>query len=247
MTLLVCLLLLVCPLVVSQEQQSLDRYYEQAREAIEAENYETAVRIIEEAQQWFPGAAQLNLLLADLYYDKELYKLALEEYLSAVEKEGEDFLTLVQLSRCYGKLNQEQESITTLERVLELYPESVSSIDDLGWMYFKTHQLDKGEELLLEALERLTMRTPNVSTSRPSKTLWQGKIYTSPLWLTTTSPFSNTASTISIRPCVIPKNRSKCPIGHRVIWPGASCFNPAWIYLGLCRSISRPWPRIPLR
>ncbi|MEE9306503.1 MAG: hypothetical protein V3V57_03110 [Spirochaetia bacterium] len=154
MTLLVCLLLLVCPQAVSQEQQSLDRYYEQAREAIDAENYETAVRIIEEGKQRFPDAAKLNLLLADLYYDKELYKLALEEYLSAGEKEGEDFLSLVQVSRCYGKLNQEQESIATLERILELYPESVSSIDDLGWMYFKTHQLDKGEELLLEALER---------------------------------------------------------------------------------------------
>lgn len=154
MALIVCLLLLVCPVTMSQEQQSLDRYYEQAAEAIEAENYETAVRIIEEGKQRFPDAAKLNLLLADLYYDKELYKLALEEYLSAGEKEGEDFLTLVQISRCYGKLNQEQESIATLEQILELYPESVSSIDDLGWMYFKTHQLDKGEELLLEALER---------------------------------------------------------------------------------------------
>jgi outer membrane protein assembly factor BamD (BamD/ComL family) len=73
MTLLVCLLLLVCPQAVSQEQQSLDRYYEQAREAIDAENYETAVRIIEEGKQRFPDAAKLNLLLADLYYDKELY------------------------------------------------------------------------------------------------------------------------------------------------------------------------------
>ncbi len=154
MALIVCLLLLVCPLAASQEQRSLDRYYEQAREAIDAENYETAVRIIEQGKQHFPDAVKLNLLLADLYYDKELYKLALEEYLVAVEKEGEDFLTLVQISRCYGKLNQEQESIAALEGILELYPESVSSIDDLGWMYFKTHQLDKGEELLLGALER---------------------------------------------------------------------------------------------
>jgi len=154
MALFVCLLLLVCPRAVSQEQQSLERYYERATEAIEAENYETAVRIIEEGKQRFPNAAKLNLLLADLYYDKELYKLALEEYLSAGQKEGENFLNLIQISRCYGKLNREQESIATLERTLELYPESVSAIDDLGWMYFKTHQLDKGEELLLEALER---------------------------------------------------------------------------------------------
>jgi len=152
--LLLCFLLLVCSPAVSYAQQNADWYYGQAQEAIEAENYETAVRIIEEGKQQFPQNAELRLLLADLYYDKELYNLALEEYQSAEQLQGEEYLTLVQISRCYGKLNQEQESIATLERILELYPESVTSIDDLGWMYFKTHQLDEGEELLLEALNQ---------------------------------------------------------------------------------------------
>ncbi len=153
MIVLLFCLLLVSSQACAQEPQSLDWYYERAQEAMEAENYETAVRIIEEGKERYPETAKLNLLLADLYYDRELYKLALEEYLRAGEKEGEDYLTLVQVSRCYGKLNREQESIATLEQILELYPESVSSIDDLGWMYFKTHQLEKGEQLLLEALE----------------------------------------------------------------------------------------------
>jgi tetratricopeptide (TPR) repeat protein len=150
--LLLCLLLLACSPAVSHTQESADWYYGRAQEAIEAENYETAVRIIEEGKRLFPRNAELQLLLADLYYDKELYNLALEEYRGAARLQGEEYLTLVQISRCYGKLNQEQESIATLERILELYPESVSSIDDLGWMYFKTHQLEKGEELLLNAL-----------------------------------------------------------------------------------------------
>jgi tetratricopeptide (TPR) repeat protein len=150
--LLLCLLLLVCSPAASHTQESADWYYGRAQEAIEAENYETAVRIIEEGKRLFPRNAELQLLLADLYYDKELYNLALEEYRGAARLQGEEYLTLVQISRCYGKLNQEQESIATLERILELYPESVSSIDDLGWMYFKTHQLEKGEELLLNAL-----------------------------------------------------------------------------------------------
>ncbi|UCF95814.1 MAG: hypothetical protein JSV89_11575 [Spirochaetaceae bacterium] len=154
MILLLCLLLVICSPVGSQEQQNADWYYQSAREAIEAENYEAAVSIIEEGKQRFPQAADLVLLLADLYYDKELYALALEEYLNAEQLQGEEYLTLIQISRCYGKLNQEGESIATLERILELYPESVSSIDDLGWMYFKTHQLERGEELLLQALRQ---------------------------------------------------------------------------------------------
>jgi tetratricopeptide (TPR) repeat protein len=151
--LLLCLLLLVCSPAVCPAQQNADWYYGRAQEAIEAENYENAVQIIEEGKQRFPQNAELRLLLADLYYDEELYSLALEEYRGAEQLQGEVYLTLVQISRCYGKLNQEQESIATLERILELYPENITPIDDLGWMYFKTHQLEKGEELLLEALE----------------------------------------------------------------------------------------------
>ena len=151
--LLLCLLLLICSPAGSHAQQDADWYYGRAQEAIEAQHYETAVRIVEEGKQRFPRNAELPLLLADLYYDKELYNLALEEYRGAEQLQGEEYLTLIQISRCYGKLNQEQDSIVTLKRILELYPDSITPIDDLGWMYFKTHQLEKGEELLLEALK----------------------------------------------------------------------------------------------
>jgi len=136
----------------SGEGGSLEGYYRRAREAIEAENYENATRLIEEAKRRYPEAGGLNLLAADLYFDKELYGLALQEYLLAGDKQGEDPPLLGQIARCYGHLNREQESVATLERLLELEPESLSTIDDLGWMYFKTHQLREAEALLLAAL-----------------------------------------------------------------------------------------------
>ena len=158
------LLLLLLPAVVVPAQEvgpetgvrdgGPEWYHERAREAIEAENYQTAVQVLQEGQRRHPASASLNTLLADLYYDKELYSLALEEYREAARKQGEDFTVLHQIARCYGRLNREQDSIATLERVLELYPESVYTADDLGWMYFKTHQLEKAESLLLEALGR---------------------------------------------------------------------------------------------
>ena len=152
--LLLCVLLLFFSPSGSHAQQNTDWYYGRAQAAIEAENYENAVRIIEEGKERFPRNAELRLLLADLYYDEELYNLALEEYQGAGELQGEEYLILVQISRCYGKLNREQESIDTLKRILELYPENITPIDDLGWMYFKTHQLEKGEQLLLDTIRR---------------------------------------------------------------------------------------------
>jgi tetratricopeptide (TPR) repeat protein len=147
------LLIVITPRAVSQEESTLEWYYEQASEAIAKEYYERATRYIEEGKKKFPDSSRLNLLLADLYYDKELYKLALEEYLEAEKKGEQDFYALNQISRSYGKLNLEQESIDYLEQILSIYPDSVTTIDDLGWMYFKTHQLEKGEKIILQALE----------------------------------------------------------------------------------------------
>ena len=150
---LLVFLLLVHPLE-AQGDKSADWYHETATEAISNENYESAVRIIEEGKEKYPKSPELHLLSADLYYDKELYKLALDEYLEAEIKGGEEYYTLNQISRCYGKLNEEEKSIEYLQKILNDYPDSVTTIDDLGWMYFKTHQLEKGEELLLEAVDR---------------------------------------------------------------------------------------------
>ncbi|HEB11265.1 MAG TPA: hypothetical protein ENI06_08650 [Spirochaetales bacterium] len=147
------LLIVIIPRAVSQEESTLEWYYEQASEAIAKEYYESATRYIEEGKKKFPDSSRLNLLLADLYYDKELYKLALEEYLEAEKKGEQDFYALNQISHSYGKLNLEQESIDYLEQILSIYPDSILTIDDLAWMYFKTHQLEKGEKIILQALE----------------------------------------------------------------------------------------------
>jgi tetratricopeptide (TPR) repeat protein len=147
------LLLLACSLQAA-DYDNLDAYYDAASEAIAAERYETAVDIIRRGKEAYPASGDLNLLLANLYYDKEIYELAVEEYLEAEKKTEEDYYTLNQIARCFGKLNREAESIVYLQKVLLFYPDSLGAMDDLGWMYFKTHQLEKGEALLLEAIER---------------------------------------------------------------------------------------------
>jgi tetratricopeptide (TPR) repeat protein len=152
----VLLLFLALPPLCGQQaaEGSLDWYSAQARKAIDQSNYETAVKLLTEAKEKYPNAPKVNMELADLYYGKELFTLALEEYRQAEGKGSEDFRTLDQIARCYGKLNQEKNSISYLTRILTLYPDSRETIDDLGWMYFKTFQLEKGEKILLDAIKR---------------------------------------------------------------------------------------------
>ncbi len=135
--------------------ESLDSLSSRAREAITQNAYESAVKILTEAKARYPTSPRPNLALADLYYDKELYGLALDEYRAAEKKGATDFSTLTQISRCYGKLNQEKSSIDYLTRILQEYPDSADTMDDLGWMYFKTHQLDKGESVLLKGIAKV--------------------------------------------------------------------------------------------
>ena len=137
---------------------TLDSYTAKAREAISQNAYESAVKTLTIAKEKYPASPRPHLALGDLYYDKELYTLALSEYRDAEKKGAKDYATLTQISRCFGKLNQEKSSIEYLTRILKQYPDSADTVDDLGWMYFKTHQLEKGEQVLQKGIARLGMQ-----------------------------------------------------------------------------------------
>ncbi|NOY08588.1 MAG: tetratricopeptide repeat protein [Spirochaetes bacterium] len=139
---------------VYAEIKSPGWYETEARKAIEAKNYENAVTVLKEAEKNYPEVHKFNLLLADLYYDKKLFKLALEEYKKAENKGDESYYTLNQIARTFGKLNRDAESITYFKKILKIYPDSMEIYDDLGWMYFKSHQLKKGEAIVLKAMKR---------------------------------------------------------------------------------------------
>ena len=138
--------------------ETLEGYSAKAREAITQNAYESAVKTLTLAKQKYPASPRPPLALGDLYYDKELYTLALSEYREAEKKGASDYATLTQISRCFGKLNQEKSSIEYLTRILTQYPDSADTVDDLGWMYFKTHQLEKGEQVLQKGIARLGLQ-----------------------------------------------------------------------------------------
>jgi tetratricopeptide (TPR) repeat protein len=174
-----CIFFLMQSAVISQETKDRDWYYEEAEKAISQEHYEYAVKLLQEAKKLFTHTSIFHIQLGDLYFDKKFYELALKEYIGADIIDPDEYDTLDQIQRCYGYLNQEQKSIGYLERMLELFPiedssSSVDTVDDLGWMYFKTHQLEKGEKLMLETLKKRSAYDINRGLTMTLGTIYSG-------------------------------------------------------------------------
>lgn len=134
---------------VETAQTLLDR----AWQAIDRENYEEAIRVLQRGQERFPEAIDISLLLGDLFYDRQLYSLALEAYRTAEATAPTDYDVLFSVATAYGRLNEERTAIEYLERLDSIHEAGPEVVSDLGWLYFKTHQLEEGERRLLRALE----------------------------------------------------------------------------------------------
>ncbi|MBI9107712.1 MAG: tetratricopeptide repeat protein [Spirochaetales bacterium] len=127
-------------------------YLEAASREQDSENHSEALRLLNEGIASFPENWELKKAAGDLYADRELYNLAVEQYGRALALNAEDCEVLYSKSVSEGLLNLDEDSISSLERLLELEPDNFEAIADLGWMYFKTYRLDEAEELLLDAL-----------------------------------------------------------------------------------------------
>jgi predicted Zn-dependent protease len=137
------------------EDPAADGLFERALDAQGGEFWERAVGLYSQGSALFPGDSRFPLALGDLYYRRELYRLAWEEYRKAEALLPEDPRLLHQLSRTTGKLNEDRRSVEYLERLVAADPDNWEAVDNLGWMYYKTHRLAEGERLLNAALERL--------------------------------------------------------------------------------------------
>ncbi len=136
---------------------SADWYDRQARTAIERHGYEAAAKLLGEAKRAFPDDVRFNLALASLYYDEELWRLALDEYVEAEHKGAAESEHYTRIARCLGKLDANREAVAWLERGTERWPGDASLVDDLGWMYFKVHRYADGVRLLETAAEESGM------------------------------------------------------------------------------------------
>ena len=135
--------------------QTSDQYYENAMAAQNAENWERAIELFNEGSKNDPFDFRFPWSLGNLYYDRNLYHLAWDEYRRAEGIIPWEPNLLMRLANTAGYLNMNASSAGYLEQLLVYEPDNISAIGNLSWMYFKLHRLPEGERLLLDAMERL--------------------------------------------------------------------------------------------
>lgn len=113
-----------------------------------------ALDILQKGKRLFPQSAELRIALGDLFSEREVYTLALEAYLEAETLNPENSDLWARIAVTYGRLERSDLAVRYYERIYQQRPESLDAAADLGWIYFKTHQLKKGKSLLEAALSR---------------------------------------------------------------------------------------------
>nr|WP_230391486.1 MULTISPECIES: tetratricopeptide repeat protein [unclassified Oceanispirochaeta] len=126
---------------------------QEIRSAVDTDFYEKALNLIEKGIADYPGDFRFPMVRGDLYEEQELYTLALESYKEAEVLDMTNSVELrMQLASTLGYLDQNFESLSYLESLVD---EGESTLlDDLGWMYYKTHQPEKGIVRIRESLEK---------------------------------------------------------------------------------------------
>ncbi|MDR1908931.1 MAG: hypothetical protein LBQ35_03330 [Spirochaetaceae bacterium] len=131
------------------------RLLEDALEAQTNERWELSIELLSRGAELYPRDYRFPWALGSLYYSRQLYGLAWEEYQKAEPFMPQDTEMLFRLSRTTGSLNMDAVSAAYLERVLELDPLNREAIDSLAWMYYKLHRLNEAAKILLDAVESL--------------------------------------------------------------------------------------------
>ena len=147
--------------------RSGDQILDEAMAAQKAENWERAVELFTEGARYYPDDFRFPWSLGNLYYNRSLYRLAWDEYrkaekISTLEtspfglvQSSWDPELIIRLANTAGYLNKNEASAGYLEQFLFFDPDNQIAIGSLAWMYFKLHRLSEGEELLLDAMQRL--------------------------------------------------------------------------------------------
>ncbi len=124
--------------------------------AVAENRYTQAITLLEEGKVSWPRDTRILIRAGKLYLEQKLYHLALAEFLKAGQFKPNNPYILFDIARAYSYLGSYNTAVDTLEEALDIVEEGalrISIIDDLSWMYFKTHRMDEGIVLLENALQ----------------------------------------------------------------------------------------------
>jgi tetratricopeptide (TPR) repeat protein len=124
----------------------------QIQEAVDADFFDKALDLLDQGLREYPGDFRFPMARGDLYKSRELYSLAMNSFGDAESLNPGDSILRENVASTLGYLDRNFEALEYLEDLYEELNEALQ--DDMGWMYYKTHQPEKGIVLIEAALEK---------------------------------------------------------------------------------------------
>jgi tetratricopeptide (TPR) repeat protein len=151
---LILIYILLLPSFSYAQDHNEDWYLDEADNAIDKENYEYAITVLEEGRSEYPASFGIIEKIGDLYFDKELYSLALESYFEGAQLEPDRGSIVYKIGSTLGRLNENNSAIEYYEKLIDYEDYHRIAVDDLSWLYYKVHRLEESEQLLLNEIEQ---------------------------------------------------------------------------------------------
>ena len=126
----------------------------QAKTAIEAENWESAISVLTGAIRAYPENPSFHYVLGNLYSDQKLYASAHKELLLALSLNYPDIELYSRLSEVSSLLNLDEEALAYIRHYLDVKPEDLFGWSNYGWLCYKTNRLDEGIGKLHAVLDK---------------------------------------------------------------------------------------------
>ena len=141
--------LLVYPIFGFSE--SAEDLLEEIDRAVSGEFYSRALSLLKTGALRYPEDFRFPMMEGDLYSTRKLYNLALTSYEKAETLDSQNRSVREEMASTLAFLDRNEEAIIYLEGLLK-EGDDYTLADDLGWLYFKTHQPEKGIPLLEDIL-----------------------------------------------------------------------------------------------
>ncbi len=121
---------------------------EEGRNAEAAENYQKAVELYRQAMEESKDDPAPARALAELFTEKGLHDLALPVWKQVVLLAPGDLDAWLLLAQTWSYLDDNAQSVKTLDEALERMPQSAEITQALAWMLFKTEDYRRGIALV---------------------------------------------------------------------------------------------------
>lgn len=140
--------------LIPDENKSLEEYIFEAESALSEGYYDNALKLLNEAEIKYPDESLPNFEKGRLYYNRDLYEIAIIEFLKAKEKGFVIEENYLYIADSYGSIGEDKKAVKIMEEAFNNLYQSRIMYEKLSWLYFKTHDTTKGIKKVKEGLER---------------------------------------------------------------------------------------------